>query len=87
MITKSEVYNEKRTYYDTREHKHSEKKMKNKKKFSNKQYTISGEKRAFVELMGLETLWLNTGTLCNLSCKDCYIESSPRNDKTPLFNT
>ena len=33
--------------------------------------------------MGLDrvdTLWVNTGTLCNLACKSCYIESSPRND-------
>ena len=55
--------------------------MKNNKKFSNKQYTISGEKRAYVNFNGLKTLWFNTGTLCNLSCKDCYIESSPRNDR------
>jgi MoaA/NifB/PqqE/SkfB family radical SAM enzyme len=26
-------------------------------------------------------LWFNTGTLCNLACKNCYIESSPRNDR------
>ena len=31
-------------------------------------------------LAGLETLWFNTGTLCNLACKTCYIESSPTND-------
>ncbi len=31
--------------------------------------------------MHLETLWFNTGTLCNLECKDCYIESSPKNDR------
>ena len=35
---------------------------------------------AQVKLERLETLWFNTGTLCNLACKDCYIESSPRND-------
>ena len=35
---------------------------------------------ARVALERLETLWFNTGTLCNLACKDCYIESSPRND-------
>jgi hypothetical protein len=35
---------------------------------------------AQVALERLETLWFNTGTLCNLACKDCYIESSPRND-------
>ncbi len=28
----------------------------------------------------LDTLWINTGTLCNLTCATCYIESSPRND-------
>jgi uncharacterized Fe-S cluster-containing radical SAM superfamily protein len=25
-------------------------------------------------------LWFNTGTLCNLECSHCYIESSPTND-------
>ena len=28
----------------------------------------------------LTTLWFNTGTLCNIACLTCYIESSPRND-------
>ncbi|MEP3777451.1 MAG: radical SAM protein [Shimia thalassica] len=31
-------------------------------------------------MTGLDTLWINTGTLCNLACKNCYIESSPTND-------
>lgn len=31
-------------------------------------------------MTGLATLWFNTGTLCNLACRSCYIESSPRND-------
>jgi len=30
---------------------------------------------------GLETLWFNTETLCNLTCRHCYIESSPKNDR------
>jgi MoaA/NifB/PqqE/SkfB family radical SAM enzyme len=34
-----------------------------------------------VALRALETLWFNTGTLCNLTCRNCYIESSPRNDR------
>lgn len=50
-------------------------------KFSDPDFTASGEKRAHVALSGLETLWFNTGTLCNLTCKGCYIESSPRNDR------
>ena len=29
----------------------------------------------------LETLWINTGTLCNITCQNCYIESSPSNDR------
>ena len=37
--------------------------------------------RATVALRTLETLWFNTGTLCNLTCRNCYIESSPRNDR------
>ena len=43
--------------------------------------TASGEERAFVELDHLETLWFNTGTLCNIECCRCYIESSPSNDR------
>ena len=49
-------------------------------KFRDPQTTAGGEPRAFVALAGLETLWFNTGTLCNLACVTCYIESSPSND-------
>ena len=54
---------------------------KNYLKFSNQNNTADGSNRAFVNFEGLNTLWFNTGTLCNLTCKDCYIESSPLNDK------
>ena len=49
-------------------------------KFSDPQLTAKGEVRASVALSELDTLWLNTGTLCNLACATCYIESSPTND-------
>ena len=49
-------------------------------KFSDPHITAKGEPRAQVPLARLETLWLNTGTLCNLACATCYIESSPTND-------
>lgn len=49
-------------------------------KFRDPDLTAKGEKRARVALDRLETLWLNTGTLCNLACTSCYIESSPAND-------
>ena len=49
-------------------------------KFADPSFTNKGERRASVELERLETLWINTGTLCNLACKSCYIESSPTND-------
>lgn len=50
-------------------------------KFSDPDVTARGERRAGVALQRLETLWFNTGTLCNLVCDNCYIESSPRNDR------
>jgi len=49
-------------------------------KFTNPLKTAKGETRAAVSLKTLETLWFNTGTLCNLACTHCYIESSPKND-------
>lgn len=49
-------------------------------KFRDPLVTAKGEKRASVALERLDTLWINTGTLCNLTCKTCYIESSPTND-------
>jgi MoaA/NifB/PqqE/SkfB family radical SAM enzyme len=50
-------------------------------KFRDPFVTAKGEARATVALRALETLWFNTGTLCNLTCRNCYIESSPRNDR------
>lgn len=50
-------------------------------KFSDPVRTAKGEPRAFVGLTALDTLWFNTGTLCNITCQNCYIESSPRNDR------
>jgi uncharacterized Fe-S cluster-containing radical SAM superfamily protein len=50
-------------------------------KFSDPRVTAAGEPRAEVALARLRTLWFNTGTLCNLACRNCYIESSPKNDR------
>jgi len=50
-------------------------------KFRDPRVTAKGEARASVRLEKLTTLWLNTGTLCNIACKGCYIESSPTNDR------
>ncbi len=55
------------------------------RKFRDPRQTAQGKLRASVELRGLETLWINTGTLCNLSCTNCYIESSPFNDRLAWF--
>jgi uncharacterized Fe-S cluster-containing radical SAM superfamily protein len=51
------------------------------RKFQDPFVTANGDRRAQVALVGLETLWFNTGTLCNLTCGHCYIESSPKNDR------
>ncbi len=50
-------------------------------KFVNPDITAKGEARAQVALDRLDTLWINTGTLCNIECANCYIESSPANDR------
>lgn len=49
-------------------------------KFVDPHITADGQERAKVALSGLQTLWFNTGTLCNITCVNCYIESSPTND-------
>ncbi|KEJ94713.1 4Fe-4S single cluster domain-containing protein [Pseudosulfitobacter pseudonitzschiae] len=49
-------------------------------KFQDPARTAKGEQRATVALTHPETLWFNTGTLCNIECVNCYIESSPTND-------
>jgi predicted phosphodiesterase len=38
------------------------------------------ERPPVVALARLETLWVNTGTLCNLACTNCFMESTPTND-------
>ena len=54
-------------------------------KFRNPDITVNGDKRASVALRALDTLWINTGTLCNITCVNCYIESSPKNDRLAYF--
>ena len=49
-------------------------------KFQHPTVTAKGEARATVALKDPHTLWFNTGTLCNIECVNCYIESSPTND-------
>jgi uncharacterized Fe-S cluster-containing radical SAM superfamily protein len=57
------------------------------RKFRDLDRTADGQVRARVALRALETLWFNTGTLCNLTCVNCYIESSPRNDRLAYLAT
>jgi hypothetical protein len=54
-------------------------------KFRHPEVTADGAPRARVGLDALRTLWVNTGTVCNLSCLGCYIESTPRNDRLAWF--
>ena len=50
-------------------------------KFSDPVLTAKGETRASVAFVELRTLWINTGTLCNIECANCYIHSSPTDDR------
>ena len=54
-------------------------------KFKDPRLTAKGEVRASVPLSSLDTLWINTGTLCNIECQNCYIYSSPTNDELVYF--
>ncbi len=49
-------------------------------KFQDRLVTADGQTRASVALTKPQTLWFNTGTLCNIECVNCYIKSSPTND-------
>ena len=46
-------------------------------KFRDPDWTAAGEARAVVPLEALRTLWINTGSLCNIECRNCYIEVEP----------
>lgn len=50
------------------------------RKFQDPLLTAKGETRASVSFDTLKTLWFNTGSLCNIECANCYIESSPTAD-------
>jgi uncharacterized Fe-S cluster-containing radical SAM superfamily protein len=50
-------------------------------KFLHPDITAKGETRASVAFHRLDTLWINTGTLCNIECANCYIHSSPVDDR------
>ncbi|MEM5468207.1 radical SAM protein [Celeribacter marinus] len=49
-------------------------------KFQNADITADGSARARVAFSDPQTIWFNTGTLCNITCVNCYIDSSPTND-------
>ncbi|MEM7520442.1 MAG: radical SAM protein [Pseudomonadota bacterium] len=55
-------------------------------KFQDPVTTAKGEPRATVPLSDPQTLWFNTGTLCNIECVNCYILSSPSNDALVYLN-
>ncbi|WP_424977472.1 radical SAM protein [Leisingera sp. S232] len=56
-------------------------------KFQDAFVTANGQDRASVPLSRPETLWFNTGTLCNIECGNCYILSSPTNDALVYLTT
>lgn len=54
---------------------------RSREKFADPMLTAKGETRAHVAFHDLKTLWLNTGTLCNIECANCYMHSSPTDDR------
>lgn len=61
--------------------------FENNPKFVDRLVTADGQNRASVALSNPETLWFNTGTLCNIECSNCYIASSPTNDDLVYLTT
>ncbi|WP_299416978.1 radical SAM protein [uncultured Sulfitobacter sp.] len=61
--------------------------LANQGKFVDPARTAKGEPRATVPLSDPQTLWFNTGTLCNIECANCYILSSPTNDALVYITT
>lgn len=57
------------------------------RKFQDRFITADGQTRASVALSNPQTLWFNTGTLCNIECVNCYIKSSPTNDALVYMTT
>ena len=55
-------------------------------RFQNPKTTAKGDNRGYVDVTQLTTLWFNTGSQCNITCENCYMESSPTND-TLIFIT
>src|SRR3989339_1512390 len=49
-------------------------------KFKDPLFTAKGEARGWVDLARLRTLWFNTGSLCNITCANCYMDSGPQKD-------
>ena len=47
-----------------------------KTKFRDPGVTAQGAPRASVAFAGLHMLWINTGTLCNIACANCYITNN-----------
>jgi len=55
------------------------------RKFQDPLLTAKGERRAAVYFKDLKTLWINSGSLCNIECANCYIQSSPTADHFVYF--
>lgn len=56
-------------------------------KFQHADVTADGSARARVAFSDPQTIWFNTGTLCNITCVNCYIDSSPTNDALVYITT
>ena len=65
----------------------TERRLLDERKFRDPDVTADGEKRAVVAMTRLKTLWFNTGSLCNIACHNCYMDSSPTNDRLAYLST
>lgn len=43
--------------------------------------TSKGEPRGYIDFITLKQLWINTGSVCNLNCPNCFEESGPKSKR------
>lgn len=43
--------------------------------------TTKGEPRGYIDFISLKQLWINTGSICNLNCPNCFEESGPKSKR------
>ena len=50
----------------------------------NRFMTSKGEPCGYIDFITLKQLWINTGSICNLNCPNCFEESGPKSKRLQM---